>query len=128
MRANVYRKTGGDLAFDGYYIYGSYFLTNDLRNYLADKGVFDIIKPANPFRLHGGGWGAWEVATRYSVLDLNDGNVLGGNERNITLGLNWYPSSFVRLMANYVHVLDINGGAHNNADLDLFQIRTQVEY
>ena len=126
--AFVDREAGANLAFDGYYVYGSYFLTRDLRNYKADKGVFDVIQPAKPFRLHGDGWGAWELATRYSGLDLNDADINGGEERNITLGLNWYPNSFVRLMANYIHVLDINGGNHDNEDLDLFQIRAQVAY
>jgi len=128
IRATVGRVTKNDLAFDGYYIYGSYFLTGDIRNYKADKGVFDIIQPAKPFKLHGDGWGAWELATRYSALDLNDADVKGGEERNVTVGLNWYPNSFVRLMANYVHVLDINSGKHNNEDLDVFQVRTQVAY
>ena len=127
-RALVDRETGGDLAFDGYYLYGSYFLTNDLRNYKADKGVFDIIQPTQPFKLHGDGWGAWEIAARYSVLDLNDADVNGGDEQNVTLGLNWYPNSFVRLMANYIYVLDIKGGVHDNEDLDLFQVRAQVAY
>ena len=128
IHADVDRETGGDLAFNGYYIYGSYFLTSDLRNYKADKGVFDIIQPAQTFRLHGDGWGAWELATRYSVLDLNDADINGGEERNFSLGLNWYPNSFVRLMANYIHVLDIDGGVHDNEDLDLFQVRAQVAY
>jgi len=128
VRADVERETGDDPVFDGYYIYGSYFLTGDSRNYKADKGLFDIIQPAHPFRLQGDGWGAWELATRYSVLDLNDADVNGGEERNVTLGLNWYPNSFVRLMANYVHVLDIDGGVHDNEDLDLFQVRAQVAY
>ena len=127
-RALVNRETGDDLAFDGYYVYGSYFLTNDLRNYKADKGVFDIIQPVKPFKLHGDGWGAWEFATRYSNLDLNDANVNGGEERNVALGLNWYPNSFVRLMANYIHAFPINGGVHNNEELDAFQMRAQVAY
>jgi phosphate-selective porin OprO/OprP len=128
IRTNVGRATKDDLAFDGYYIYGSYFLTGDLRNYKADKGVFDMIQPAKPFKLHSDGWGAWELAARYSALDLNDADVTGGEERNVTVGLNWYPNSFVRLMANYIHVLDINGGVHKNEDLDIFQVRTQVAY
>jgi hypothetical protein len=31
-------------------------------------------------------------------------------------------------MANYVRVLDIDGGVHDNEDLDLFQVRAQVTY
>ena len=90
--------------------------------------MFDTIQPAKPFKAHGDGWGAWEIAARYSALDLNDEEVDGGDIRDITVGLNWYPNSYVRLLANYVYVLDINGGMHDDEDLDIFQVRAQVTY
>jgi phosphate-selective porin OprO/OprP len=127
MRADVNRDIGGDLGFDGYYIYGSWFLTGESRNYKADKGVFDILQPNKPFRL-GGGWGAWEIAARFSSLDLSDRNVVGGETQDVTVGLNWYPNAYMRLMANYVNVLEVKGGAHNNEDLDAVQLRAQVAY
>ncbi|MFO1435269.1 MAG: porin [Gammaproteobacteria bacterium] len=128
IRADVNRDIGGDLAFDGYYVYGSWFLTGESRNYKADKGVFDIVQPNSSFRLHGGGWGAWEIALRFSSLDLNDKTVAGGETQDVTVGLNWYPNAYMRLMANYVNVLDVDGGAHNNEDLDAIQLRAQVAY
>ncbi|MGQ0656962.1 MAG: OprO/OprP family phosphate-selective porin [Chromatiales bacterium] len=128
IRADVSRETGGDLAFDGYYVYGSWFLTGESRNYKADKGVFDILYPNEPFNLRGGGPGAWELGLRFSSIDLSDENIDGGEEQNVTAGLNWYPNAFVRLMANYVKVLEVDGGAHNDEDLDVFQVRAQVAY
>jgi len=128
IRADVSREIGNDLAFDGYYVYGSWFLTGESRNYKADKGVFDILYPKEPFRLKGGGPGAWELGVRFSSIDLSDDNINGGEEDNLTAGLNWYPNAFVRLMANYVKVLDVEGGAHNDEDLDVFQVRAQVAY
>jgi phosphate-selective porin OprO/OprP len=124
----VKREADTDLQFGGYYLYGSWFITGESRNYKADKGVFDIIKPNRNFDLKGGGYGAWELGLRFSGIDLNDDNVSGGQERNMTVGLNWYPNSYVRLMANYVHVLEVEGGAHNNEEPDLFQVRAQVAY
>jgi len=44
----------------------------------------------------------WEVAARYSTLDLPDGGVLGGEEENWTVGVNWYVNRNVRVSANYV--------------------------
>jgi len=47
---------------------------------------------------------------------------------DVTAGLNWYPNSYVRLMANYVNVLDVDGGAHNDDNPDMFQLRMQLAY
>jgi len=66
-------------------------------------------------------WGAWEVAARYSDLDLNwneglpgmacsaafTGCVRGGEEKIVTLGLNWYLSNNIRLMFDYL-IVDVN--------------------
>jgi hypothetical protein len=43
-------------------------------------------------------------------------------------GLNWYPNAFLRLMANYVDVLELDGGAHDGEEIDLFQLRAQLVY
>lgn len=128
IRADVDRETGGDPGFNGYYGYASWFLTGESRNYKADKGVFDILQPLQPFSLKTGGWGAWEVAVRYSNLDLNDEGVRGGEIDDLSFALNWYPNPYVRLMANYVNVLDVDGGAHDGDNPDLFHLRAQVAY
>jgi phosphate-selective porin OprO and OprP len=128
IRTDVDRSVGDSLVFDGYYGYMSWFLTGESRNYKADKGIFDILVPQKPFSLTTGGLGAWELGTRFSEIDLNDDGVLGGRERNITAGLNWYPNAYIRFMANYIHVLDIDGGPHDGEDLDIFQVRAQVAY
>ena len=54
------------------------------------------IKPRSPY-------GALELAIRYSELDLDDGTVLGGRERDWTAGVNWYLNRYLKLQANYVH-------------------------
>ena len=128
IRTHVDRSVGDSLVFDGYYGYASWFLTGESRNYKADKGIFDIITPNKPFSLMTGGLGAWELAARYSEIDLNDDDISGGRERNITAGLNWYPNPFIRFTANYIHVLDLDGGVYDGEDLDIFQVRAQVAY
>ena len=128
IRTDVDRSVGDSLVFDGYYGYVSWFLTGESRNYKADKGIFDILVPNKPFSLTSGGLGAWELGARFSEIDLNDDGVSGGRERDITAGLNWYPNPYIRFMANYIHVLEIDGGPHDEEDLDIFQVRAQVAY
>ena len=67
------------------------------------------------------------------MLDLNDGPVTGGEEKNITIGLNWYANSHIRVMANYILVdndiyADDAGDVTGNDDPDIFQMRLQVDF
>ena len=121
IRASVDRDNISDADFDGWYVQSSYFLTGESRPY--KNGVFGGIKPNR--RLGDGGIGAWEVAMRYSSLDLNDGAINGGEADSMTLGLNWYPVPMLRFSANYVHVLDIDGGLYDGDEPNVFQVRSQ---
>jgi phosphate-selective porin OprO/OprP len=93
--------------------------------------------PANPFSL-AGGWGAWEIAGRYSTIDLNDrlalaNGIAGGRQTVYTLALNWYINRNVRLMFDYLHgniakqVSPTNFG-DTGAKFDAFAMRTQVAF
>jgi phosphate-selective porin OprO/OprP len=90
-----------EASFAGGYVQGSYFLTGESRKYLVDEGEFDRVIPA-------GRGGAWEVAARYSTLDLNDDDpevdILGGMARNYTVGLTWYANTNIKWMLNYTWV------------------------
>ncbi len=126
---DVSRSNASDPTFDGYYGQISYFLTGESLNYLGKYGKFGRIIPRNRFSLKGGGSGAWEVAMRYSNLDLNDGDITGGEMKNWTFALNWYPTPYFRLMANYI-IVDTDSDAYPtpNDDPDIFALRTQVDF
>jgi hypothetical protein len=47
--------------------------------------------------------GAWEVATRFSELDLTNGDVNGDVQRDLTVGLNWWTNANVMFRLNYVY-------------------------
>lgn len=107
--------TLSDPNFDGWYLQGSWILTGESRRYSAANGSFAAPKPSIPFSLAGGGWGAWELAARYSDLDLNyregsagsavpAGGVRGGEQKIWTAGLNWYPNSLLKFMLDYQHI------------------------
>ncbi|MFC3052900.1 OprO/OprP family phosphate-selective porin [Kordiimonas pumila] len=89
----------GDQSFDGYSGQVSYFLTGESRPYSAGKGYFGKLKPFNP--VGEGGMGAFELAARYSRIDLSDAGQ-GTYGDNLTLGINWYPTDAVRFMLNAV--------------------------
>ena len=115
---------GPDPDFYGHYLMGSYFLTGEHRNYDAKEGAFGRLRPRSNFLgSDGGGTGAVELALRYSVLDLNDGAVRGGELRDYTLGFNWYLNPFVRLMLNYVHA-DLEGVGNAS----ILQARAQLDF
>lgn len=121
IRTSVDRDNIRNADFDGWYVQSSYLLTGESRPY--KNGVFGGIKPNH--RVGDGGIGAWEVALRYSSLDLNDGAINGGEADSMTLGLNWYPVPMLRFSADYVQVLDIDGGLYDGKKPNVFQVRSQ---
>lgn len=111
-----------DPTFDGYHVQASYLLTGESRSYR--NGVFGGVTPANETL------GAWEVAARYSHVDLNDSGVDGGEQENITLGVNYYARSNVRFMANYIFV-DVEDSLETGIGDDspnIFLVRAQYSF
>ena len=113
-----------DVDFQGSYIFASWFLTGESRNYKHKSGAFSRIRPNN--NAGQGGVGAWELGLRYSQIDLNDDVIFGGEEENITLGLNWYVNPLIRFMANVV-LIDTDPKA-GNEEVTAFQMRAQIEF
>jgi phosphate-selective porin OprO/OprP len=104
---------GGSPRFWGGYVEGSWILTGERRRFDANRGAFWFPKPARP--LGQGGFGAWEVAFRYSRMDLNaqagapgapppPGGVRGGDQQILSAALEWYPRTRLRLMFEVSHV------------------------
>ncbi len=118
--------TNADLDFSGFYVEGGWFLTGESMNYKPSKGIYSRVTPRGI--VGKGGIGAWQVALRFSSLDLTDEEIIGGEEDNFTLGLNWYATSNIRFAANYVNVLNVKGGTNDGDEPESFQIRTQVEF
>jgi phosphate-selective porin OprO/OprP len=78
------------LKFQGGYAEAAYVFTGETRTYNPASASYSPLAPANPFSLTGGGWGAWEIAGRYSTVDLNDQvgaatGIAGGRQTIYTL-------------------------------------------
>lgn len=121
MHTNVERSRGPNLDFAGWHIQSGFFLTDDSLNY--DNGDFDTPVPNK--RLGDGGIGAWELVARYSSLDLSDQDIFGGEIDSVTLGINWYPVPMFRFSANYINVLDVDGGPNDAQEPRIFLVRSQ---
>jgi phosphate-selective porin OprO/OprP len=117
-----------DPTFTGWYVYGSWFITGEGRAYKQSSASFGRVKPENNFNPSAGGWGAWELTARYSTVDLNDEDIEGGEEYNITGGLNWHLNPNTRIMFNYVYA-DLEDRADvDDDDIGIFQARFQVDF
>ena len=79
-----------------YYGQVSYFLTGESRSYKGSLVGFGRISPKNNYGENG--WGALEVAARFSAIDMQE----YGSLKDITTGFNWHLNPNTRMMFNYV--------------------------
>ncbi len=143
--------TTPDADFSGWYTQGSWVLTGERHAWNASAGGYSGVKVDKPFNLATGDMGAWEIAARYSTLDLNfregvaglatpAGGVRGGEQEITTLGLNFYPNNVIRFLLDYQWVsidrlnpttLAASGvpvGGQIGQDYDAVSLRTQLAF
>ena len=129
-----------DVNFSGWYAQATWVITGESRGYSTTNAAFTAPKPSIPFSLSGGGWGAWELAGRYSDTDLNDlvgvaghsapnGGVRGGEQKIWSAGINWYPNAVLRFALDYQWI-DIDrlgsSGAEVGQKLQAMSLRSQI--
>ena len=118
------RQAGlSNLDFYGWYVFASWFPTGGSRNYFSNEGIFGYPEVKSKH-------GELELAVRYSTVDLTNGSVTGGTEKNVSLGINWYLSHHMRLMINYIIVdndifANADGTLKGNDDPRILQFRFQ---
>ena len=118
MSSRLSRNLGKpDVDLQGWYVAGSWLLTGESRDYR--DGVFKGVTPSNER-------GAWELTARLSKLDLDDGAIGGGIEKNLTLGVNWYFRDHLRIMANYIQVSSDRLGISDNPNI--LDLRAQLSF
>jgi phosphate-selective porin OprO/OprP len=121
---NMAPKVGfRDPSFSAWYVEGSWVITGEPHKY--NMATASYLRPSPDSPVGSGGWGAWEVAGRYSSTDLEDhagavDAVYGGKQNIISAGLNWYPIDPVKVMFDYetVSLQDIGGLTTSKADFN----------
>ncbi len=121
--ARVARSERPSPVFTAFYVAGSYTLTGEPRTYNATRGSIRRIRPERPVGDGSGGYGAFEVAARWSYIDLDDQAVTGGVLSDTSVGLNWYPTNPTRVMFNVVRAMRRTWDA-----VWIFQSRLQIAF
>jgi phosphate-selective porin OprO and OprP len=104
----------------------------------GERASFKGVTPKKPFDLKSGGWGALELAGRYSVLRVDPDafptfasiNSSAQEARAWAVGLNWYLNKYVKLVADYEET-HFDGGAAGGKDRDTERVvftRAQVSF
>lgn len=123
---NVARSDAPKLRLPGWYAQASWSITGEQRRFSRASSVLGGLTPEHT--RFAGGRSAWEVAVRYSRLDLNDADVSGGFERNVTIGVNWYPEKPLKIMLDAIRVLPMLGGSHDGVSTTIVMLRMQAAY
>ncbi len=145
---------GPTLNFDGGYLQASYSI-GGTRHYDPTRGAYTGVIPETPMAWGTAGWGALELATRYTIVDLNSPYLTtavlgpaysapgvftggtttygGGKETTYGVGLNWYPNNNMKFMLDYEHVVVdnpqfFNGTNYRGASIDWIAARSQIVF
>lgn len=118
----------------GFNVQGTFLLTGE------EKALENRVKPKNNLNPLEGGWGAFELAARYAMVDVSDAEDAGliaatANQKTsqVTVGLNWWWTSNMCVRINWEHLmfdedLAIGKGDSPEGTQDIFYVRWQVDF
>jgi phosphate-selective porin len=122
----------------GGYIEFGYFLTNDHRSYQLKNGIFGAAKVNRNFRpFKSGEWnlidgfGAWQLILQWSYLDLLDWRNTknnGGRQNDLIFGVNWFWTSNIRWIFEYVHSQQNTGSNYHSRSEDIFGTSLRLHF
>ncbi len=136
MGCFVDTNSRGNAFLNGAYSQVGWFLTGEHRPYDRKAGAIDRVIPHSSVSKCGG-LGAWEIAARWSYLDITDEQIQGGLMQNMTAGLNWYVNPYCKCVFNYIHAWADSRPIRNGTILsndfissqtDAFGIRCQLDF
>jgi len=117
-------NSNGANDLSGWSFEAGWYLTGESMKYKG--GQFSGVSPKQEFL--NGGYGAWQLVTRYESMDLNDGVTMGGDGDVFSVGLNWLPVKNIRLMASYNKLVNFKqpGNANDGLHPSSFSVRSMV--
>ncbi|MGQ0636928.1 MAG: OprO/OprP family phosphate-selective porin [Planctomycetaceae bacterium] len=127
MHLTATRENGVGANFNGFYTQIGYFLTGEHRPYIKRAGALDRIKVLCDFDIDKSQWGGWEIATRFSYIDLNSKDIRGGRLFDYTLCLNWYLNSYTKVQAEYIRAA-LASPTFGDSITNLYDLRIQWDF
>lgn len=97
---------GDALDFHGGYVQAAWFLGDAYMTYKRSVGSLGrpvIGTPFSPWDDCSPSWGVFQLALRYSYLDITSQDILGGDGDNITFGTNWRFSPYAQIQFNVIY-------------------------
>ncbi|MDR0337490.1 MAG: OprO/OprP family phosphate-selective porin [Planctomycetaceae bacterium] len=135
--ANTLGYSPNKTATGGYVEFG-YFLTNDHRSYQLKSGTFSTAKVKHNFHpFKSGEWnlidgfGAWQLILQWSYLDLTDWRNTpdrGGRQNDLIFGVNWFWTSNIRWVFEYVHSQQNIGSNYRSRSEDIFGTSLRLHF
>ncbi len=124
LAARVNREAGDDLWLDGFYVEAGWFLTGESRPYDRRSGIWGQVKPKK--NVTDGGIGAWQVAARYSLVDLTgEGTPAGARKlRDVTVGVTWFLTQNLKVSVDWVN----SNATPATRDGGMLQARVQASF
>ncbi len=120
-----------DPKINGFYVFGTWFLTGESRPYRGASGTFDRVKPLKKS-------GAWELGLRYDFIEGEYGvttptaRTVENQIETYTFGINYYANPNVRFMLNLIsHDIDAqraNGNPSYEGSPQTVSFRTQFDF
>jgi phosphate-selective porin OprO/OprP len=103
--------TSAHLSHRAWQVAASWLLT-------GEAATYGTVVPRRPFSPAKGDWGAWQLAARYSELDIDpasfplysDPTTSARRAQEFSVGLNWYLNRNVRVDLSYSHTSFEGGG------------------
>ncbi len=121
-----------NMFFHGGYAQVAYFLTGESKTYVPSKGKIESIKPIDPVFEFGKsnkryGLGAWEVAAKYSTVNLNSKEKFGKMDL-FGLGLNWYLNDVVKLSNDFLYAKTDKNALIPNSHSKIALMRLEIDF
>ncbi len=110
-RTRVNNQTPPRLRFGGYHVQCAYVLTGESRKFNPSNGTFTQVVPSSSR-------GAWEIAGRYSFINLNNEDINGGTAHNTTFGVNYYVNRNIKVAGEYIYSSQYPGRKSKASSMD----------
>jgi phosphate-selective porin OprO/OprP len=99
---NIDAPALGNPRFSGYHILTAWSVTGEVRPYIRRSGVFGQLPVTND--IDHGGFGAIELALRWSDIDLSDGALDGGEMQIAKAAATWWFRPSTNVSLNYQRI------------------------